>query len=375
MVTDPATADPDEALDKKGVDLFRELLRVYPRAEVEDYFKVGQWKDEVMKVDLAMIKLHRTEAGAPEPCALEDVKMPELPKATPSFVMVRPPGMGMGMVRPVAAAGVRPLAAVPTVGAATAAAGGAPGGAVAELRLVALFVNKHKLDPNKAKTMLAKLTPARRRYVLQNFKKPFGTEADAALEKYLADCEQTNCWDNVTGPLAALAAAQATKVGAAGAAAAAAKAAVAPKASAMAALVAANVAKASAAVAAKNATAGTVRPAITPGIMTGGKPTAASAVATAAAGQKRPFSAVSGPVAAQSPAKVGAYMPRPVVAVRPALPKANFGAAAVRPATAAPKPSMAVAPVQPKWAGTVRPPAVAPKAKPGSLIANLLTRF
>jgi len=182
----------EEVLAKTGPELLKELLRVYPVAEVDDYFKAGQWKNDQMKVDLQLIHTHRREAGAPDPIALEDVKMPEMPQAGPVAGMpggIQLPGVA---VRPQGApvAAVRPMA-VP----AAAAPGGAAAGAVTELRLIALFVAKWKLDPTQTKMMLAKLLPARRRYVIQYFKSTTqGVEATKALQLFIAKCEQTNAW-------------------------------------------------------------------------------------------------------------------------------------------------------------------------------------
>jgi len=196
----------EEIMAKIGPELFKELLRVYPVAEVEDYFKAGQWKNDQMKVDLQLIHMHRREAGAPDPIALEDVRMPEMPQAGPVAGMpggiqlpgaaVRPQGAPVAAVRPVAV----PAAAAP---------GAAAAGAVTELRLIALFVAKWKLDPARTKMMLAKLLPARRRYVIQHFKNTTpGVEVTKALELFIAKCEQTNAW---AGAVAAAPAAMAPR--------------------------------------------------------------------------------------------------------------------------------------------------------------------
>lgn len=165
----------EEVLEKTGQDLFKEILRIYETAEFEDYFKAGAWKNDLMKTDYVLLTAHRKEAGAPDPPALEDVKLPEGISKTNG-------------------------AAVKLVGlpaAATAAAGaGSASGAVAELRLIALFVAKWKLDPTKTKAAVAKLTPVRRRYVIQNFK---GTQPGDAgvteLETFIQECEKSGVWD------------------------------------------------------------------------------------------------------------------------------------------------------------------------------------
>lgn len=163
---------------KTGPDLFRELLRLYPVAEVEDYVKNGAWKDGLMKSDLQLIEAHRKEAGAPEPQSLEEVVMPEnMPKATK-------PGLGL-----------RPVAFGATYGAGIPATGTpAAGSAVAELRLVALFVAKWKLDPIRSKAMLAKLLPYRRRFVIQHFKPAGDGDVTDELEAYIEECETSNTW-------------------------------------------------------------------------------------------------------------------------------------------------------------------------------------
>lgn len=217
---------PEEILKKTGKDLFRELLRAYNTADIEDYYKGGVWKDELMRTDLQLIMSHRREAGAPDLPPLEEVEMPELPTTVLS-------GPG-GVVLPALRAGVRPVlpavaaataarpatalrpittiaatpgvlrlanvagtAKVATAPVATAALGGV--GPAAELRLIAIFVAKWKLDPTRAKTILAKLTPQRRRYVIQNFKTAVtGPAATSALEQYIAQCERTGAWGSIT---------------------------------------------------------------------------------------------------------------------------------------------------------------------------------
>lgn len=167
----------EEAQKKIGPELFKELLRLYSTAEVDDYYKAGQWKNELMKNDLILIAAHRKEAGAPDPPSLEDVVMPDMPGG-----------------------GVMSLGGVGPAGALGAAQAGA-GGPVAELRLIALFVAKWKLDPSRAKMVLAKLTPGRRRYVISNFKTAGGESAITDLEKYIEDCGKSGVWD--TAPAAA----------------------------------------------------------------------------------------------------------------------------------------------------------------------------
>lgn len=188
----------EEILAKTGPELFRELLRVYPIADVEDYLKAGQWKNDVMKCDLQLVNMHRREAGAPDPIPLEDVRMPEMPEAAPM-----PQQMPAGVRPMVAGAAVRaPI--IPKAGGSVMPAPAGPAGATnaaTELRLIALFIAKWKLDPTQVKIMLAKLLPARRRYVIQHFKATTqGPEATNALQQFINRCEQTNAWAGAVAP-------------------------------------------------------------------------------------------------------------------------------------------------------------------------------
>jgi len=169
-------------LAKAGVDLFKELWRIYPVAEVADYYKAGAWRDDVMRVDLQLIIAHRREAGAQEAIPLDEVPEPEIP-ATPA---------GIFGLRPPAFPGIRP--------AGTAAPASGP---VAELRLMILFVAKWKLIAARAKEVLHNLTPARRHWVIQNFKTTTtGEEATKALEEFATESEKTDAWKGASAPMA-----------------------------------------------------------------------------------------------------------------------------------------------------------------------------
>jgi len=176
----------EEAIKKSGVELFREMLRLYPVAELEDYYKGRLWKDDLMRADLQLIAAHRREAGAPDPIPLEEVPMPELPKQLGMTL----PGLG---VRPIVPGGVT-LAAGALGTRAVTPTGASSTGPLAELRLIALFVAKWKLDPTRTKMMLAKMTPQRRRYIIQSFKPAPGSDTTEALLKYMAECEKNNSW-------------------------------------------------------------------------------------------------------------------------------------------------------------------------------------
>jgi len=192
--------DLEEAITKSGAELFKELYRVYPVADAEDYYKNGQWKNEMMKTDLMLMESHRRESGAPDVPDLEDIKVPNLPQPVAAFSGFAA-GYGpaavsfVGAVKPAGVVAAAPLAA---------SFGGAAAGTsapVVEIRLIALFVAKWKLDPVTAKTLLAKLTPAHRRYVIQNFKTTStGVEATAELGTYITDCEEDKSWDSGAAP-------------------------------------------------------------------------------------------------------------------------------------------------------------------------------
>mmetsp|Transcript_32974 Transcript_32974/g.60369 ORF Transcript_32974/g.60369 Transcript_32974/m.60369 type:complete len:141 (-) Transcript_32974:61-483(-) len=64
---------------KEGVDLFREILRLMPDAQPQDYIRSGVWQNETMKMDMEILECHRAEAGAPAPRPLEEVPMPKVP--------------------------------------------------------------------------------------------------------------------------------------------------------------------------------------------------------------------------------------------------------------------------------------------------------
>lgn len=194
--------DLEEALTKTGGDLFKELFRIYPVADPEDYFKNGQWKNDVMKADLRLIESHRRECGAPDVKDLDEIKCPDLPQQQAAFsaggqpAWVQPTwaqqqlGLGGLVVKP---AGLVPSGSVTGIVPGAAVAGTA---SVVEIRLIALFVAKWKLDPATSKQILAKLTPTRRRYVIQNFKATkTGVEASSELEEYVAQCELDASWD------------------------------------------------------------------------------------------------------------------------------------------------------------------------------------
>lgn len=99
--------------------------------------------------------------------------------------------------------GARPLGMAPVAGARPLATPGT--GAANEVRLIALFVAKFKVGPLKTKSLLAKLTPIRRRFVIQSFKTTeTGDAATEALEAYINECEATNAWAGAEKAAAAM---------------------------------------------------------------------------------------------------------------------------------------------------------------------------
>lgn len=204
-----AVIEEIEPLSKNCADLFKELLRVYPVAEVEDYYKGGMWKDELIKIDLQLLITHRGEAGAPDPIPLEEVKMPQLPAVSVlSGMTAKPAGaISLSLQKPAFAV---TAAGTALAGSLITTAAGTTSNPIAELRLIALFVAKWKLDPTKTKLAIAKLPTERRKYVITNFKTVAGAdgttpEVNQTLETYIAECAANNVWDTPgeTAPAAA----------------------------------------------------------------------------------------------------------------------------------------------------------------------------
>lgn len=203
--------DFDEALQKTGAELFKELYRIYPVAEVEDYFKNGSWKNDLMKADLRLMEAHRREAGAPDVPDLEDIQFPkDLPKPPKSIVDLKKSIVDL-----------KPLAlpkATPKAGATSATGPGAL--ATLDIRLMTLFVAKYKLDPAKARDIFAKMKAEQRRYIISNFKPSAaatagdGTTALAEIQEFICKTQKEQGWDisciatNVTGTATADASAQ-----------------------------------------------------------------------------------------------------------------------------------------------------------------------
>eukprot|EP00439_Symbiodinium_sp_Y106_P031670 s3380_g3.t2 len=180
----------DLVKEKTGAELFRELYRLLPSLSFED-FRVK-----------------------PDPPPMEEIEFPPLPghaqaHSLGGLLRALVPSVGL----PINAGGalIRPgpdgaSSPVPAEGEAGLAPSGPlaapmpkmpPGGAQPlDMKVIALFVSKWKLDPGRARTALEKLTPSRRRFVMQNFKHlPInGSSSSDKLEEYIGHCEQTGSW-------------------------------------------------------------------------------------------------------------------------------------------------------------------------------------
>jgi len=169
-----------QALKKSGADLFRELLRLYPVAEAEDYWKAGSWQDEIIKRDLVLVEAHRRDSAAPEPPALEEVPMPKAPgQAFTGMILPQRPG-----ITPGAAPLVLPMAA-------------------GQAQKIALFIAGSKLDPLRARPLLNGLQKYQQDYVLENFKSTStGAEATDELEKYISESKASSVWGSAPATVA-----------------------------------------------------------------------------------------------------------------------------------------------------------------------------
>lgn len=134
----------EEALQKSDAALFKELFRVYPLAVVDDYYKLGQWQNALMQMDLQLFLAHLEESGAPEPPPLDQLTLPVLPE--------------LGRILPVS--GGKPPERVLVT----------PVLPQTETLQILVFANKHRLDMTKAKQLLAPLDLAVREPVMSDFK-------------------------------------------------------------------------------------------------------------------------------------------------------------------------------------------------------------
>jgi len=191
------SVDP-EITQKNGPELFRELLRLLPTLEPDDYCKHGMWQNELMRLDVQILAAHRTEAGAPDPPPLESVKLPETPAPplgmagwSQPLQMVSPAHWGGQPIRP-----KMPVQAAPMPPSAISASS-STADAAGQLQHVAQFINKWGFDRMQAGGLLARLSPARRVYVMAHFQEAGAAGGGAVtqrLEAYIRQCEATNAW-------------------------------------------------------------------------------------------------------------------------------------------------------------------------------------
>jgi len=177
----------DERSDAEAdAEPFRELLRLFPLANIEDYFQNNKWRLDKIRIDTLLIDAHRKESGAPEPPPIEEVELPPLP----------------GKVRPAIGSVARPPAKPVVVPPASRAV---VNQAAAELKQISAFISKWKLDATKSKQILARLPPPKRRFVLSNFEgpgSPGSPEMGAAFEKYVRECDFIANQDDSEGSVA-----------------------------------------------------------------------------------------------------------------------------------------------------------------------------
>lgn len=74
-----------ETLDDRpdGMLLFRELLRYFGGAYVEEYYRNGSWDTELLELDLELLRVHHRQAGKPKLKSLEEIPEVELPEPAP----------------------------------------------------------------------------------------------------------------------------------------------------------------------------------------------------------------------------------------------------------------------------------------------------
>jgi len=171
----------EDVLAKTAKDLYQEILRYYPVAAPEDYLtKTGRWNNELMRLDLQLLKAHRHEAGAPDLISLNEV---ELPANLPTDSVPELPGMG------------RPVPELPGMGM-KALASSIAVAAPPQYKALADFIIKHKLDPTR-RTKLGCMAQEKQKYVIEKFSpladhEPGTKEALDAFDKFIEECEKTN---------------------------------------------------------------------------------------------------------------------------------------------------------------------------------------
>jgi len=187
--------------EDSGTTLFRDFLRHFPRARLEDYYKEGRWLTEQLEVDLALVAQHRREAGSPDPVPLEEIPVPELPRSqrrsggggqAPAWSGDRrSPERGGAASKPIGgradAGGRRPKPKPPSAPpSASAKAAQRP----PDMPQLNDFISRWRLDPVRAKTLIARLPASRRRFVLDDFhysEARDGGTSTSAFERFVAD--------------------------------------------------------------------------------------------------------------------------------------------------------------------------------------------
>mmetsp|Transcript_865 Transcript_865/g.2177 ORF Transcript_865/g.2177 Transcript_865/m.2177 type:complete len:358 (+) Transcript_865:64-1137(+) len=185
----------DESQD--GPELFRNVVRLLPSANVEDYYKNGKWLKETLLIDAELLEAHRKESGAPEPPEPDEVQVPALPgEMRETFERreaLRPPlraPSGRPDVRtsasrltPAPPKGPPPPSAIAAQRGSTSAAT-RPAAPSSELTMMSDFIAKWQLEPTRAKLLLARLPYSRRHAVIKQFEHR-GPAATEAFEKYV----------------------------------------------------------------------------------------------------------------------------------------------------------------------------------------------
>lgn len=249
----------EEEIELFGEELFAELKKLIPSCIEEDY-RVGlDWKNEIMRLDAELVRRHREEAQAPDvetklplyiPPPKEVWSQPIVPKnalpvgswapgaiaakmaamsAPTNLPAAKPVGqlnanqlMGQAKAYPVgplpagsmssSASSSAASSAVavegeplPTTAKATSVStapstavnsGPSAPSAASDLKQMKAFVAQWSLEMVKTKLLLAKTTPAKRRWVMQHFRyvPASGKSPQETLEEYVQICEKNNLW-------------------------------------------------------------------------------------------------------------------------------------------------------------------------------------
>jgi len=72
-----------ESESPDGMHLFRELLRYFGGAYVDEYYRKGIWDTELLDLDLILLRAHHRQAGSPPLKSLEDLPEVVLPELAP----------------------------------------------------------------------------------------------------------------------------------------------------------------------------------------------------------------------------------------------------------------------------------------------------